>query len=78
MADQTTDIIVAIITSVISLITAVVTAIFVRKNDTRLKHLENKRAIERAALDARRYSEYEARTRLYQECEPILFQFAEL
>jgi hypothetical protein len=78
MADQTTDVIVAIITSAISLVTAAVTAIFVRKNDTRLKHLENKLAIERAEQDARRDYEYEARKRLYQECEPILFQFAEL
>jgi hypothetical protein len=78
MADQTTDIIIAIITSVISLVTAAVTAIFTRKNDSRLKHLENKLAIERAEQDARRDYEYEARKRLYQECEPILFQFAEL
>jgi ABC-type spermidine/putrescine transport system permease subunit II len=40
MADQT-DVIVAIITSAISLVTAVVTAIFVRKNDSRLKYLES-------------------------------------
>jgi uncharacterized protein YxeA len=79
MADQTTtDIIIAIITSVISLVTAAVTAIFTRKNDSRLKYLENKLAIERAEQDARRDYEYEARKRLYQECEPILFQFAEL
>jgi hypothetical protein len=79
MADQTTtDVIIAIITSVISLITAAVTAIFTRKNDSRLKYLENKLAIERAEQDARRDYEYEAITRLYQECEPILFQFAEL
>jgi hypothetical protein len=76
MADQTTDIIIAIITSAISLVTAAVTAIFVRKNETRLKHLENKLAIERAEQDARRDYECHARKRLYQECEPILFQFA--
>jgi hypothetical protein len=78
MADQTPDIIIPIITSVLSLVTAAATAIFVRKNDSRLKHLENKLAIERAEQDARRDYEYEARKRLYQECEPILFQFAEL
>jgi hypothetical protein len=77
MAEQT-DVIIAIITSAISLVTAAVTAIFVRKNDSRLKYLENKLAIERAEQDARRDYEYEARKRLYQECEPILFQFAEL
>jgi hypothetical protein len=77
MPDQA-DVIVAIVTSAISLVTAAVTAILTRKNDTRLKHLENKLAIERAEQDARRDYEYEARKRLYQECEPILFQFAEL
>ena len=68
----------AIIALVSSLITAGITAIFARKNEIRLKHLENKLAIERAEQDARRDYEYEARKRLYLECEPILFRFAEL
>jgi hypothetical protein len=72
------DIIVAIIALVSSAITAAVAAIFTRKNEVRLKHLENELAIKRAEQDARRDYEYEARKRLYQECEPILFQFAEL
>jgi len=72
------DIIVAIIALVSSAITAVLAALFTRKNDVRLKQLENELAIKRAEQDARRDYEYEARKRLYQECEPILFQFAEL
>ena len=72
------DVIVAIIALVSSLITAIMTAIFTKKNELRLKHLENDLAVKRAEQDARRDYEYEARKRLYQECEPILFQFAEL
>jgi len=53
----------AIIALVSSLITAGITAIFARKNEIRLKHLENKLAIERAEQDARRDYEYEARKR---------------
>ena len=80
MSDQTPnyDIIIAIIALVSSAITAALTAIFSRKNDVRLKQLENELAIKRAEQDARRDYEYEARKRLYQECEPTLFQFAEL
>jgi hypothetical protein len=72
------DIIVAIIALVSSVITAAATAFFTRKNEVRLKQLENELAVKRAEQDARRDYEYEARKRLYQECEPILFQFAEL
>ena len=71
-------VIVAIIALVSSVITAIITAIFTKKNELRLKHLENDLAVKRAEQDARRDYEYEARKRLYQECEPILFQFAEL
>jgi hypothetical protein len=72
------DIIVAIIALVSSVITGIIAAIFTKKNEVRLKHLENELATKRAEQDARRDYEYEARKRLYQECEPILFQFSEL
>jgi hypothetical protein len=72
------EIVLAIIALASSVITAGVAAIFARKNEIRLKHLENDLAVKRAEQDARRDYEYEARKRLYQECEPILFQFAEL
>src|SRR5918996_1821298 len=74
--------IVAIVTAIIALvssvITAIITAIFTKKNEMRLRHLENDLAEKKAEHDARRDYEYEAKKRLYQECEPILFQFAEL
>jgi hypothetical protein len=72
------DVIIAAIALVSSVVTAVVSAIFTRKNEARLRYLENELAIKRAEQDARRDYEYEARKRLYQECEPILFQFSEL
>jgi hypothetical protein len=71
-------IVAAIIALVSSVITAIITAIFTKKNEMRLRHLENDLAEKKAEHDARRDYEYEARKRLYQECEPILFQFAEL
>ena len=72
------EIVLAIIALISSIITAAATAIFARRNEIRIKHLENDLAIKRAEQDARRDYEYEAKKRLYQECEPILFQFAEL
>jgi hypothetical protein len=72
------DIILAIIALVSSIISAAATAFFTRKNEIKLKHLENELDIKKAEQDARRDYEYEAKKRLYQECEPILFQFAEL
>jgi hypothetical protein len=72
------EIVIAIIALVSSVITAGISAVFNRKNEIRLKHFENELAVKRAEQDARRDYEYEARKRLYQECEPILFQFAEL
>jgi hypothetical protein len=72
------SVVVGIIALLSSVITATVTAIFAKKNEIRLKHLENDLAIKKAEQDARRDYEYEARKRLYQECEPILFQFSEL
>ena len=78
MASDITDISVAVIALVASIITAVVTAIFSKRNDIRLKQIEHELDIKKAEQDARRDYEYEAKKRLYQECEPILFQFAEL
>jgi hypothetical protein len=49
-----------------------------KNNDVTLEKLKSKLEIEKAERDARRDYEYEAKKRLYQEYEPILFQFAEL
>jgi hypothetical protein len=72
------DIIVAIIALVTSVITAVVSSFFIKKNEVKLDQLRNDLAIKRAELDARRNYEYEAKKRLYQECEPVLFQLHQL
>lgn len=78
MGSDITDISVAVIALVASIITAVVTAIFSKRNDIRLKQIEHDLDTKKAEQDARRDYGYEAKKRLYQECEPILFQFAEL
>jgi hypothetical protein len=69
---------VAIITAGISAGISILSIYLTKKNDVTLEKLKSKLEIERAEHDARRDYEYEARKRLYQECEPILFQFAEL
>src|SRR5215212_4260529 len=70
--------IVAIITAGMSAGISILSIYLTKKNDVTLEKLKNKLEIERAKHDARRDYEYEARKRLYQECEPILFQFSEL
>jgi hypothetical protein len=69
---------VAIITAGISAGISILSIYLTKKNDVTLEKLKSKLEIEKAEHDARRDYEYEARKRLYQECEPILFQFAEL
>jgi hypothetical protein len=69
---------VAIITAGISAGISILSIYLTKKNDITLEKLKSKLEIEKAEHDARRDYEYEAKKRLYQECEPILFQFAEL
>jgi hypothetical protein len=69
---------VAIITAGISAGISILSIYLTKKNDVTLEKLKSKLKIEKAEHDARRDYEYEARKRLYQECEPILFQFSEL
>jgi hypothetical protein len=52
----------------------IIAGIFARKNEVLKKKLERIQAEE----NARRQYEYDARKRLYEQCEPILFQLAEL
>jgi hypothetical protein len=78
LSSDTTNVILAVIALVASIITAALSAIFSRKNDVRLKQIEHELNVKKAEQDARRDYEYEAKKRLYQECEPILFQYAEL
>jgi hypothetical protein len=69
-----TGVVVALIGAAASLTAAIVAQVGNRRNAGRLKELED----ERAERDARRDYEYEARKRLYEECEPLLFQALEL
>lgn len=82
-------IIVALIAALSSLLVAVVGYFSTRRNQKTLSSIQqsNQRELEalkvelaerQAEKDARRDYEYEARKRLYQECEPLLFQLAEV
>lgn len=79
----------AVITAVASLIIAVVSAVLTWRNRERVHEfqrklqeegllLETKSADELAAKKARRDYEYDARKRLYEQCEPPLFQAGEM
>jgi hypothetical protein len=74
--------IVAILVSIISLISSVVVAIITyilnKTQSYKLEDLKSKLAAERSKEDALREYTYNARKRLYEECEPILFQLYEL
>ncbi len=68
-----TSIVVALIGAGVSLVVAIVAQVGNRRTSTRLQRLEE----ERAERSARRDYEYEARKRLYEECEPFVFQAVE-
>lgn len=72
------DIMVAVVALGASLASAAITAVFARRNDEKLKRLENELETSKAEQDARRDYEYEAKKRLYQEYEPLAFQLQEL
>jgi hypothetical protein len=69
-----TAVVVALISAGVSLVVAVLAQLGNRRTSIRLAELEE----ERAERSARRDYEYEARKRLYEECEPLLFQAVEL
>ena len=68
----------AVIGAAISAGISILSIIIAKKNDVSLERLKNELEIKKDEQSARRDYEYEARKRLYQECEPILFQFSEL
>ena len=68
----------AIISAVVALVVAIGSAIFTGFNTHRQIMLKNRLDQEAKASDARQSYEYDARKRLYQECEPLLFQAREL
>jgi hypothetical protein len=79
----------AIITAIASLIVAIISVLVTARTSRRVAQLANeleKQRLylaseleeQRAIRDARRDYEYEARKRLYAECEPLLFEAVEL
>lgn len=79
----------ALITGLLGFVTAVVAAVFtfrftiiqnreLNKQNRHIEELKNSLAIQKDEAAALRDYEYDARKRLYQEFEPILFQFIEL
>jgi len=74
----TTAIVVAVVAACASIGAAVVTQILGRRTSKSLAQLSARLAEEAKAGDARIDYEYEAKKRLYEECEPLLFQTIEL
>lgn len=70
-------IVAAIVVAVFSLIVSIFSAVWNRESLKRIEQLKSKMAEQKAVKDARLDYEYEARKRLYQECEPIFFQLNE-
>lgn len=67
----------AIVTGTIALILALWNFFIGRKAQTEIEILKNELAQKKSENDARREYEFEARKRLYQEYEPLLFQLME-
>jgi hypothetical protein len=67
----------ALVTGTISLIIAMITFFSSRANQRDVEKLKAELVERKSERDARRDYEYEARKRLYQEYEPLFFQFTE-
>ena len=70
-------VLVALITAAISLVLAIFSSWASLRSQRSLEKLKSELAERQAEQDARRDYEYEARKRLYHECEPLLFQLIE-
>jgi len=79
MESTSTDpkVIAALIAASASFLIAVFSAIWNKRTQRKLEDFKSEIADRRALHDARLDYEYEARKRLYQECEPIFFQLNE-
>ena len=75
---MTTEIVVALIGVVSSLIVAIYSSIRTIRNERRVELLKSELEERKEDRNARRDYEYEAKKRLYQEYEPLLFQLSEL
>lgn len=78
MDEQSGKILIAIIAAAVSLIVAIYNSITSRKVNKEIEVLKNKLSQESSEKNARRDYEYEARKKLYQEYESLLFQLNEL
>jgi hypothetical protein len=74
----TTAIVVAVISLVASVVAAIVAGMVKLRSDDRITRLSKRLDEEGRERDARRDYEYEAKKRLYEQCEPLLFQALEL
>ena len=71
-------IIVAVIAAFSSLVVAIISAVIARRNQHGFEAFRANLEEENKERDAWRDYQYEARKRLYHECEPLLFLLAEL
>jgi hypothetical protein len=69
---------VAVIAAVASLLVAIFSATVSRRSQRQLAELSHRLDEQRAERNARRDYEYDAKKRLYEECEPVLFEAMEL
>lgn len=72
-----TPVLVALVSGIAALVVALITFVSTRANQRDIERLKAELSEEKSEKDARRDYEYEARKRLYQECEPLFFQLAE-
>lgn len=75
---MTTEIIIALIGVASSLIVAIYSSLMANRNEKKLELLKSELELNKEERNARRDYEYEAKKRLYQEYEPLLFQLSEL
>lgn len=74
---EDTKIIVAVVGSATSLLVAIISFLSSHASKKKVLQLQNRLDTEKAIKNARLDYEYDAKKRLYEECEPILFQLAE-
>lgn len=68
----------AVVAATISAGISILSIIITKRNDVFLTYLKNELDIKKDEQTARRDYEYEARKRLYNKFDPLLFQFNEL
>jgi hypothetical protein len=72
------EVLTALIAAAVSLVVAIGGALYGRRNAHELERLKAQLDADTKEKDAFRDYQYEARKRLYQECEPLLFSLTEL